>query len=48
MQVTPDQAPASRHADIDGWPEDRDLRATIAKVLAAKASPAKKRELVKV
>ena len=48
MQVTPDQAPASRHADIVGWPEDRDLRATIAKVLAAKASPAKKRELVKV
>lgn len=44
LRVTPDQDPASRHADIVNWPEDRDARATIAKVLAAKASPPKKRE----
>ncbi len=44
LRVTPDQDPASRHADIVNWPENRDARATIAKVLAAKASPAKKRE----
>ena len=41
--LTPDLDPASRHADIVGWPEDRDARATIAKALAAKSSPAKKR-----
>jgi len=48
LRVTPDQDPASRHADIVSWPEDRAARATIAKVLAAKASPPKKRELVNV
>jgi hypothetical protein len=45
LRVRPDQDPASRHADIVNWPKDRDARATIAMVLAAKASPAKKREL---
>lgn len=44
LGVTPDQDPALRHADIVGWSVDnRDARATIAKALAAKASPAKKR-----
>jgi hypothetical protein len=44
LRVAPDENPESRHADIVGWPEDRDHRATIAKVLAALASPAKMRE----
>lgn len=44
LRVRPDQDSASKHADIVNWPENRDARATIAKVLAAKASPAKKRE----
>ena len=38
LRVVPDEESTSRHADIVGWPDDRDLRATIAKVLAAKAS----------
>jgi hypothetical protein len=42
LRVIPDSAP-SRHADVCGWPDDRDERVTIAKVLAAKASPPKKR-----
>jgi hypothetical protein len=45
LRVRPDQDLVSRHADIVNWPEDRAARATVAKVLAAKASPAKKREL---
>jgi hypothetical protein len=45
LQMALDRNSASRHADIVNWPENRDARATIAKVLAAKASPAKKREL---
>ena len=45
LQVAPDKDSASRHADIVGWSDDRNARATIAKVLAAKASPFKKREL---
>lgn len=43
LQVAPDEDPNSRHADVMGWPIDRDARATIAKALAAKASPAKMR-----
>ncbi len=43
LQVAPDEDPNSRHADVVGWPIDRDARATIAKALAAKASPAKMR-----
>lgn len=46
LRVTPDQDTASRHTNIVGWPDNRDARATIAKVLAAKASPPKKREFV--
>jgi hypothetical protein len=45
LRVEPDEDPGSRHADIVGWPNDRNHRATIAKVLAALASPAKMREL---
>ena len=48
LQVTPDRDPTSRHADIVGWPEDRDLRATIANVLAAKASSVKMRGLATI
>mgnify|MGYP003386238070 CR=1 FL=1 len=44
LKVTPDKDPTSRHADIVEWPDNRDLRATIAKVLAALASPPKKRQ----
>ncbi|MEO8324952.1 MAG: hypothetical protein ABI618_03830 [Nitrospirota bacterium] len=40
LRVPPDEDPESRHADIVGWPDDRNHRATIAKVLAALASPA--------
>jgi hypothetical protein len=43
LQVVPDMDAASRHADIVGWSQDRDLRATIAMELARLASPAKKR-----
>ncbi len=45
LRVEPDNDPDSRHADIVGWPDDRNFRATIAKVLAALASPAKMRVL---
>lgn len=45
LQAAPDKDPLSRHADIVGWPEDRNLRSTIAMDLARLASPAKKREL---
>jgi hypothetical protein len=45
LRVEPDEDPGSRHADMVGWPNDRNHRATIAKVLAAIASPAKIREL---
>jgi hypothetical protein len=45
LLVEPDEDHGSRHADIVGWPNDRNHRATIAKVLAALASPAKMREL---
>lgn len=44
LKVMPDKDPASRHADIVEWPDNRDLRATIAKVLAAHASPPRKRQ----
>lgn len=44
LRVTPDEDPESRHADIVGWPADRNHRATLAKVLAALASPAKMRD----
>lgn len=44
LRVEPDEDPESRHADIVGWSNDRTHRATIAKVLAALASPAKMRE----
>ena len=40
LRVRPDQNATSRHADIVDWPADRDARASIAQVLAAKASPA--------
>ncbi len=43
LTVSPDIDLVSRHANIAGWPADRDLRATIAKDLAALASPAKNR-----
>lgn len=43
LQVASDEDPNSRHADVVGWPVDRDARVTVAKVLAAKASPAKMR-----
>jgi hypothetical protein len=43
LQMSPDEDPNSRHADVVGWPVDRDARVTIAKALAAKASPAKMR-----
>lgn len=43
LQVFSDEDQNSRHADVVGWPVDRDARVTIAKVLAAKASPAKMR-----
>jgi hypothetical protein len=43
--VKRDEDSSSRHADIVAWPNDRDFRATIAKVLAALASPAKRRQL---
>lgn len=43
LQVSTDEDPNSRHADVVGWPVDRDARVTIAKALAAKASPAKMR-----
>lgn len=45
LLVEPDEDPGSRHADIVGWSHDRNHRATIAKVLAALASPAKMREI---
>jgi hypothetical protein len=45
LKVSPDADPTSRHANIVGWPEDRNERATIAKDLAALASPAKRRIL---
>ena len=35
LQLIPDDDPESLHADIVGWSEDRDHRATIAKELAA-------------
>lgn len=41
LKVSPDVDPASRHANIVDWPLARDERATIAKDLAADASPAK-------
>ena len=44
LQLLPDQDTGSRHADIVGWSTERELRATIAKELAALASPAKKRD----
>ncbi len=44
LRVAPDEDHESRHADIVGWPDDRNHRATLAKVLAALASPAKMRE----
>lgn len=44
LRVAPDSDPTSRHADIVEWPENRELRATIAQELAALASPAKKRD----
>jgi hypothetical protein len=44
LRVVPADPPP-RHADICGWPpDDRERRVTVAKVLAAKASPAKKRD----
>lgn len=43
LDVVPDMDCASRHANIVGWSQDRDLRATIAMELARLASPAKKR-----
>lgn len=43
LTVASDEESTSRHADLVSWPEDRDLRVTIAKELAALASPAKKR-----
>jgi hypothetical protein len=43
LKVTPDAVSTSRHADIVEWPDDRNLRATIAKELAALASPAIRR-----
>jgi hypothetical protein len=43
LQVVPDKDPNSKHVDVVGWPVDRDARVTIAKVLAAKASPARMR-----
>jgi hypothetical protein len=43
LQVSSDEDQNSRHADVVGWPVDRDARVTIAKALAAKASPAKMR-----
>lgn len=43
LRVVPDEDVSSRHANIVAWPADRDARATIAKALAAKASPATKR-----
>lgn len=44
LKVSPDADPLSRHANIVDWPADRDERATIAKDLAALASPAKRRD----
>jgi hypothetical protein len=43
LNVSPDVDPASKHANVVNWPEDRDERATIAKELAADAYPAKMR-----
>jgi hypothetical protein len=44
LKLSLDADPASRHANIVDWPEDRNERATIAKELAALASPAKIRD----
>ena len=41
LRVAPDEDPNSRHVDVVDWPVDRDARVTLAKALAAKASPAK-------
>lgn len=35
LHLIPDDDPESLHADIAGWSEDRDHRATVAKELAA-------------
>ena len=45
LVVQPDAETTSRHANIVGWPPDRDERATIAKDIAAIARVAK-RQLV--
>lgn len=44
LRVVSDEDPTSRHSDIVGWPDDRDFRVTIAKALAARASPAIRRQ----
>lgn len=46
LKVRPDAIPNSNHADIVEWPDERSLRATIAKALAALASPAIRRQPV--
>ncbi|MDH5670308.1 MAG: hypothetical protein OEY86_20095 [Nitrospira sp.] len=38
LKVRGDQDPASRHADILGWPEEKDRKQAIAIALAEKAS----------
>lgn len=38
LQFVPDRDPASRHADIVGWPDEKEKRRSIAQVLAAEAS----------
>lgn len=43
LKVAPDADATSRHSNVVDWPADRDERATIAKRLAALASPAKLR-----
>lgn len=39
LVVVPTDPPPIRHADIVGWPEDKDQRISIAQELAAEANP---------
>ena len=39
LVVVPTDPPPIRHADIVGWPEDKDQRISIAQELAADANP---------
>ncbi len=39
LVVAPTDPPPIRHADIVGWPEDKDQRISIAQELAAEANP---------